>query len=115
MAKKFKELRAKMPRERQKAASRRAEQMLSEMPLYELRQALELSQETLASTLKMKQPGISKLEKRVDIFVSTLRNYIRAMGGELDIIARFPDGDVRINQFDDIAAKPSKKKTPRAH
>jgi hypothetical protein len=58
----------------------------------------------------MSQPGVSKLEQRVDLFVSTLRNYIRAMGGELEIIARFPEGAVRINQFDDITKKKRKPK-----
>jgi hypothetical protein len=50
----------------------------------------------------------------VDLFVSTLRNYIRAMGGELEIVARFPEGAVRINQFDDITKKKprAKKKKP---
>ena len=45
---------------------------------------------------------VSKIEARADMYVSTLRSYIQAMGGELEIIARFPDGDVRINQFQDV-------------
>jgi transcriptional regulator with XRE-family HTH domain len=103
MANNFRELREKMPIAHQDAASKRAKEMLAEMPLYELRKAMLLSQEALASTLNMSQPNISKLVRRMDIFVSTLRSYIKAMGGELEIIARFPDGDVRINQFDEIS------------
>jgi hypothetical protein len=43
------------------------------------------------------------LERRADMYVSTLRNVVRAMGGDLEIIAHFPEGDVRINQFQDLA------------
>jgi len=42
------------------------------------------------------------MESRADIYVSTVRRYIEAMGGELDIVARFPDGSVRISQFHDL-------------
>jgi hypothetical protein len=44
--------------------------------------------------------SISKLERRADMYISTLRDFVRAMGGDLEITARFPDGEVRINQFD---------------
>lgn len=69
------------------------------MPLQELRQVRRLSQETLAEILGLNQPDISKLEQRTDIYVSTLRRYIEAMGGHLEILARFPDGAVKITQF----------------
>jgi transcriptional regulator with XRE-family HTH domain len=71
------------------------------MVLKELRNAMQLSQEKLAKTLRVDQANISQIENRTDMFISTLRNYIEAMGGELDIIARFPDGEVHINQFED--------------
>ena len=58
-----------------------------------------LSQKTLAEELHIQQPAVAKMEKRTDMYLSTLRNHIRAMGGELDIIARFPDGEVRIQNF----------------
>jgi hypothetical protein len=48
-----------------------------------------------------KPPGAPKLERRTDMYISTLRNVIKAMGGELEIKAKFPDGEVRINQFTD--------------
>jgi DNA-binding transcriptional regulator YiaG len=105
MAKKFRDLRARMSSERQKRAHERAEAMVAELPLQELRQARHLTQEALARVLRSKQALVSKLERRADMYVSSLRSYIRAMGGELEIIARFPDGAVRINQFEDIGLK----------
>lgn len=74
------------------------------MPLQELPRARGLSQETLAAALKVRQASISKLERRTDMYISTLRSHIEAMGGELEIIARFPDGEVRISNFEDVAA-----------
>ena len=65
------------------------------MPLNELRQARGLSQKVLAEVLHVQQPSIAKLEKRTDMYISTLRSHIEAMGGQLEVIARFPDG-VRI-------------------
>ena len=102
MAKKFRDLRGKMSPESQERAHARAEAMLAELPLQELRQARHLTQETLARVLRSKQALVSKFERRADVYVSSLRSYIQAMGGELEIIARFPDGAVRINQFEEI-------------
>lgn len=64
-----------------------------------LRQAQELSQDALAKALHVNQAAISKMERRTDMYISTLRNCIRAMGGELEIIATFPDGQVKIENF----------------
>lgn len=102
MAKKFSELRAKMPPASQARARARADAMLAEMPLNELRQARGLSQKRLAELLHVQQPSIAKLEKRTDMYLSTLRSHIEAMGGELEVIARFPDGAVRIGNFADL-------------
>ncbi|MGH7717474.1 MAG: XRE family transcriptional regulator [Gemmatimonadaceae bacterium] len=99
---KFSELRARMTPERRTRNAAATAAMLAEMPLGELRQARELTQTTLAEILETSQGEVSKIEKRTDIYVSTLRRYIEAMGGQLDIIARFPDGVVRINQFHDL-------------
>jgi len=54
-----------------------------------------------AGKLKINQSSVSKLEKQTDMYISTLRNVIKAMGGDLEITAIFPDGEVRINQFKD--------------
>lgn len=102
MAKKFSELRACMsPSARAKAASK-AKAMLAEMLLNELRQARGLSQKMLAEVLHVQQPSIAKIEKRTDMYLSTLRSHIEAMGGELDVIARFPDGSIKISNFTDL-------------
>jgi len=102
MAKKFSELEAKMSPESRKWVKEEVAKALAEMPLNELRNARGLSQTMLAETLHIQQPAIAKLEKRTDMYISTLRSHIRAMGGELDVIARFPDGDVKIGNFSQI-------------
>ena len=99
MARSFNELRAEMTLERRKRVALKAEAIKRELPLQELRLALSLSQEQVAEVLKIKQAAVSKLERRTDLYLSTLRRYIEAMGGTLEITARFPDGDVRIDQF----------------
>ena len=90
-----------MTPEAQAKPKAKAQAMLKEMPLHELRKARGISQQTLAGILHVQQPAVAKIEKRTDMYLSTLRNHIRAMGGELEIIARFPDGDVRIENFAD--------------
>jgi transcriptional regulator with XRE-family HTH domain len=102
MAKKFSELRNQMSPEARSKADELTREMLAEMPLQELRRARHLSQEQLAEILQVRQATISKLERRTDMYISTLRSYIQAMGGDLEITARFPDGDIRINQFADL-------------
>jgi transcriptional regulator with XRE-family HTH domain len=102
MAKKFSELRAKTSPEARARVDARVQAALREMPLNELRRARELAQKTLGDILGMAQPEVSKLERRSDALISTIRHYVEAMGGELDIVARFPDGDVRITQFGDL-------------
>jgi transcriptional regulator with XRE-family HTH domain len=102
----FSVLRKKMSKKSQAAAAAKTEIMLKEMMvLKELRQAMHLSQKKLAATLSVDQANVSQIESRTDMFISTLRSYINAMGGELDIIARFPEGEVRIMQFEDLGGK----------
>jgi transcriptional regulator with XRE-family HTH domain len=72
------------------------------MPLAELRQARERSQEELARELKVGQPAVAKLEKRADMYVSNLRRYVEALGGSLEITARFTEGKVSITNFSDL-------------
>ena len=102
MAKKFNELREKMSPESQGRARLKANVMMKKLMLAELRQALELSQEDMANAMNLKQPAISKIEKNTDMFISTLRRYIEAMGGELDISAKFDDREFHINLFEDL-------------
>ena len=73
-----------------------------EMSLPELRQVRNVSQEYLAASMNKKQPNLSKMERSSDMYVSTLCKFIQAMGGNLEIVAHFPDGEVRINQFEKL-------------
>ena len=102
MAKKFSELVAKMSPERRDRINNEVKKAIAEMPLQELRNARGLSQQMLAEALHIQQPAIAKLEKRTDMYISTLRSHINAMGGELEVIARFPDGDVKISNFSQL-------------
>ncbi len=91
---------AKLPENRRKAIGKRAEDLITEeASLRQLREARERSQVEVAKKLHIKQSAVSKLERRTDMYLSTLRGYIEAMGGELEIIARFPNHAVRITQF----------------
>lgn len=102
MSKPFKNLIDKMSPERQARVKERTLELLYEMELGELRNALELTQTQLAETLKKKQASISKMEHQSDMFISTLREILNAMGANLKIIASFPEGDILINQFEEI-------------
>jgi DNA-binding XRE family transcriptional regulator len=79
------------PARRKKIEARAAALIAEEMSLRDLRQALTLTQERMAETLGIGQDGVSRLEKRSDLLLSTLRTYIEAMGGQLSLIAEFPD------------------------
>ncbi len=102
MTKRFTDLRLSMAPESQLRARARMEQLLTEMPMNKLSQARQLTQKLLSTVLNVQQPTIEKLEKRSDIYLSTLRTHIQAMGGELEIIARFPDGSVKISNFSEL-------------
>jgi transcriptional regulator with XRE-family HTH domain len=66
------------------------------LALHDLRKARAVSQEQLAAKLAVGQPAVAKLERRADMYVSNLRRYIEALGGTLEITARFPDGAVTV-------------------
>lgn len=102
MAKSFKTLRDKMTPERRKKNEESAYQMLGDLALQELRKSLDLTQEQVADIMKLHQAGISKIEGQADIYVSTLRKYISALGGQLKLVASFPDREVVITQFDSV-------------
>jgi DNA-directed RNA polymerase sigma subunit (sigma70/sigma32) len=97
---------AKLPaREQEAVAARAGELIREEMTLRALRETRQQSQKQIAERLGVEQAAVSKMERRADMYISTLRDAIRAMGGELDIVARFPDAPpVRINQFHAIAS-----------
>jgi transcriptional regulator with XRE-family HTH domain len=104
MARKFDELRRKMSPERQRRNKEEADRVLLEMSLQELRQRVgELSQADLAEALQVTQGYISKLERQDDMLVSKLYAYVEALGGEVEIRARFPNKtEVQISQFREI-------------
>lgn len=95
----FGELTEKFPAARKERVAARASELKAEMALAELRQARALSQEELARVLGVQQPAVAKLEKRADMYVSNLRRYIEAMGGTLEITAKFPGASVTITDF----------------
>ena len=102
MAKKYRELRERMSPESRARAELRTRTLLDAMPLYQVRQALQLSQEQLAAELRVKQSTISKVERRTDMLISTLRRFVEAMGGQLQINACFADGCVQIDQLGEL-------------
>lgn len=82
----------KLSRARRRKVEARAAQLIAEeMTLQQLRRTRKLTQQSIAKSLHIGQEGISKLEKRSDLLISTLRSYVEAMGGSLSIIAEFPD------------------------
>uniref|UniRef100_A0A7C4EHR4 Helix-turn-helix domain-containing protein n=1 Tax=Fundidesulfovibrio putealis TaxID=270496 RepID=A0A7C4EHR4_9BACT len=95
----FAKLREAMSLEGQERVRCKAEALRQDMDLAELRRARRLSQQELAQTLNIGQASVAKLEKRTDMYVSTLRRFVEAMGGELDIVARFPDHSITIDTF----------------
>lgn len=103
MAKKFRDLVAKMPPEDQAQVQQRVEQMMAQMLLAELRKHAKLTQQQLADAIGIKQPALSQLESQTDMQISTLRRVIEALGGKLELIAHLPHGDVRITQFENQA------------
>lgn len=79
------------PAQRKKVEMRATELIAEEMTLRELRKARQLTQVRLARRLGITQDGVSRLEKRSDLLLSTLRETVEAMGGNLSLVAQFPD------------------------
>ena len=90
----FSELTKGFTPERRARVAAKAAILREAMTLEELRKARSLSQEDIAATMTVGQPAVAKLEKRTDMHVSNLRRYVEALGGTLEITARFPDASV---------------------
>ena len=105
MARKFKDLETRMSPASLARSDEKAKRLKQEMALNELRAARDITQEHLAGLLRVNQAAISKIERRTDMYVSTLRRFIEAMGGELEIVARFADHTVKIKNFADLNEK----------
>lgn len=104
---KFTQLTQGFSGQRQADISSRTAQLREEMALAELRQALQITQAALAEKLQIQQPAISRMEQRTDMYVSHLRQVIEAMGGQLEIVARFADTEVKITNFSQLHLPPS--------
>ncbi|MGD0798070.1 MAG: helix-turn-helix transcriptional regulator [Acidobacteriaceae bacterium] len=98
------EVMASLPPARRKRIEKRAAQLIAEeMTLRALRKARKITQTQLAKKLGVKQEQISRIEKRTDLHVSTLRRSIEALGGSLSLIAEFPDGAaVKLSGLSDL-------------
>src|SRR5271167_3312598 len=102
MARNYKELQAKMDQASRADNGQRVRDELQRMALDELRSAKRLTQAEMAEMLDVPQSSISRIEQRTDMYLSTLRNYVHAMGGALQIQAVFPEGGtVVISRFGD--------------
>jgi len=113
MTKPFKTLRAKMSPEAQSRMAERTAALLAEMDLQQLRQkAAAISQTEVADVLGVRQPAVSKLENSDDMLVSSLRDYIQALGGRLEIRAYMKEQEVRLTQFDAVGRELKKKLAP---
>ncbi len=102
MAKPFNILKDRLPAESKKRIEERVQIALKDMPLAELRQARQFTQQQIAKTLKIKQASVSKMENQTDMYLSTIRKYIEAMGGELEIVAKFPEGNIKVEKFEGL-------------
>lgn len=103
MAHNWKDIRRTLSPEQEEETRRYVKSVVESVTLNQLREARSLTQTNLASILGINQGSVSKMEKRTDMYVSTLRSFIQAMGGQLQIKAVFPEGEVQIEQFESVA------------
>jgi transcriptional regulator with XRE-family HTH domain len=101
MAHRFETLERKMSPERLARSKARAKSIMADMLISEIRKEVGLTQGELAENLGITQPSMSKLESQDDMQVSTLRRIVHALGGDLEIVAHLPSGDIRLSQFKD--------------
>ena len=86
------EILARLPEERRQRIERRTSELIAEeLQLRELRRLRKLTQTRLSKELKIGQEGVSRIEKRTDLYLSTLRSYVEGVGGKLSLVVEFPD------------------------
>lgn len=107
----FSELRARMSTESQARSKAWADAALEDLALGDLRRARDLTQQELASKLGVNQAWISRVERQADMYLSTLRTYLEAVGGQLEILVRFNDKTVRIADLEGISGGTSPRST----
>jgi len=105
-----------LPAARRKKIKARAKELIAEEhALRNIRKARKLTQAQMAKALNIGQDSVSRLEQRSDMMLSTLRGYIEAMGGSLELVARFPKQEpVIISSIQDVAPKSAPRKKPAA-
>ncbi len=114
MAKNFNTLLKKMTPEQRARVEEGFQKLKAELPLQALREARGLTQTQLAESMDIPQSAVSKMERQADMYISTLRRFVEAMGGELDIAVRFGDQSVRVTQLGEPNTPPSSKRRKRA-
>jgi len=107
MARKLDDVMAALPKVRRERIEARTMELAT---LKDLRQAAQQTQEQLAATLGVGQDTISRLEKRSDMLLSTLRHYVESMGGELNLVAKFPNRPPVV--IEHLGAEPVARKKP---
>jgi DNA-binding XRE family transcriptional regulator len=112
VAHKWRDIRGTLSPEQEEETRQNVKPVVEAVTLNQLREARSLTQANLASVLGVNQGSVSKMEKRTDMYVSTLRSFIQAMGGQLQIKAVFPEGEVEIEQFKDAAAPTAESAPP---
>src|SRR5271163_1039393 len=115
MARTLEDMIAELPVDQQRDVEEQAAQLIEEeATLRELRKAHALTQQRMAEALHISQDGVSRIEKRSDFLLSTLRSYVEAMGGNLRLVVEFPDRNpVTISGFDKIANQPKPSRSSR--
>jgi len=108
------EIIASLPKERQQRIEERFQQLKQEVEsLRELRQATGKAQADIAAALKIKQPSVSKIERQADMYISTLRSYVEAIGGELELTVRLPSRPpLRLRQLGDMLEPEPRRRLP---
>ncbi len=106
---------ASLPEERRQRVEARAQELMDEVEsLGELRRVAGKAQVDIASALKVKQPSVSKIEKQTDMYLSTLRSYIEAVGGQLELVVRLPShAPLRLQRLGDVALGGAVSRTDR--
>jgi len=125
MARNLAEIIAALPQDEQRAVEARYQEMKQEVEsLRELRQIAGKAQEDIAAILNIKQPSVSKIEKQADMYLSTLRGYVEAIGGELELTVKLPSrptlrlrslGDIEVGKTKSTGERPSKRSAVRGH
>jgi len=102
------------PQRQANVKARTRELVAREMSLRELRHAVNKTQKAVARSLNMGQDGVSRLEKRSDLLLSTLRNYVEAVGGRLTLVAQFEDQEpIAIGGWQELAQPPKDGRVKR--